>query len=293
MSPIRRRVDAGSAKSVGEMLDASEGAAGADRMYLIRRAAAAGSVKNIGEMPNASEGAPSADHMSLIRRAPSIGSVKSIGETLDASEGAPGVVATHDLNDGSLPSIGEILGNVICFGNMDDNNVDQHFEPPCADEPLFSDESFVLAYEGPPAGSPPLVQRTTLGYDREIEESAHRVIDLASDLTGSVPQDVDVVSRNIASLSGEAESPHPEGGVATRVAQPGAGVSDGHSLEGQHVPDNVASAPRSEARSEREITFEECRAGIQELHRFLAIEQGELRQTREAALRASLFSKQI
>ncbi|KAL5980535.1 hypothetical protein ACLOJK_028443 [Asimina triloba] len=152
-----------------------------------------------------------ADRMSPIRRAVNAGSVRSMGETLDASEGAPSTVAVYDLDDISLPSMGEILGNV-----------DQPFEPPGVDVPLFSDASLILALEGGPAGSPP---------------------------------SVDVVPRNTTLFSGEAESPHPDGGVVAGVAEPGAGVaepdiggSDGHSFVGQHVPSNAASAPRSRVR---------------------------------------------
>ncbi|KAL5994276.1 hypothetical protein ACLOJK_035148, partial [Asimina triloba] len=64
----------------------------------------------------------------------------------------------------------------------------------------------------------------------------------------SAPRNVNVVSRNITSLSGEAESPHLEEGAATGVAELGAGGSDGHSSMGQHVLSNAASALRSKVR---------------------------------------------
>ncbi|KAL5979024.1 hypothetical protein ACLOJK_018921 [Asimina triloba] len=122
--------------------------------------------------------------------------------------------------------MGEILGNVVGFSSLDVDNVDKPFEPPSDNVPLFFNVSFVLAYEGHPVGSPSSVQWTSLGDDRgipEIEVSVHRVIALVSDLAGSAPRDADVVPRNTTSLSGEAESPHVEGGVVARVAKPGEG----------------------------------------------------------------------
>ncbi|KAL6002687.1 hypothetical protein ACLOJK_022906, partial [Asimina triloba] len=155
--------------------------------------------------------------------------------------------ATHDLDDVSLASLGELLGDVVGISDLDVDNVDQPFESPGANVPLFFYASFILAYEVPPAGSPPSVCRTNLSGD-VIEGSADHDVAPASDVAGSVPHNVDVVPRNTASLSGEVEPPHPEEGAAVGVAELGAGGSDGHSSVGQHVPGNAVSAPQSRVR---------------------------------------------
>ncbi|KAL6003901.1 hypothetical protein ACLOJK_004447 [Asimina triloba] len=118
----------------------------------------------------------------------------------------------------------EILGNVICFGNLDVDNVDQLFEHLSTDVPLFYDASFILASEDHLARSPPSVQRTSFGGDRgmpEIGEFACRGVAPTSDLAAELGM-------------GEVE--------------PSAGGSDDHSSVEQHVPSNPASAPRSRVR---------------------------------------------
>ncbi|KAL5986232.1 hypothetical protein ACLOJK_014565 [Asimina triloba] len=136
-----------------------------DRTSPIRRAVDAGSARSMGELPEASEGDPSAARM-----CPTIaGSDERMGEMPNESEGTPGFNVVHDLDDVSLPSMDEI------FGNLDVDHVDQPFEPLGANVSLFFDVSFILAYEGPPTGSPPSVQWISLRGIPEIEEFAHRV----------------------------------------------------------------------------------------------------------------------
>ncbi|KAL5985286.1 hypothetical protein ACLOJK_027267, partial [Asimina triloba] len=144
-------------------------------MSLIKSVADAGSVRSMGEKPSASKGAPNATEGV-------VSSTIVVGDLVDLA------TATHDLNDVSLPSMGELLGDVVGVGNLDVDNVDQTFAPLSADVP------------------------------------------------------------NTSSLSGEAESPHPEEGVTAGVTEPGAGGFDGHSSVGQHVPGNAFSTPRSRVR---------------------------------------------